>query len=115
MKPKKTQKGQFFKRIQGRICRLIQTRIEQNDDHTHKMRNIQFRGSFKSLQCGKKFLILLLLLLLKSSIVNLCQKDSLRVPNVFFGKVKPFSAWWPLKGNTYLNLKLKAAGLFKYM
>ena len=30
----------------GRKCRLAQTRIEQNKDHTQIMREIQFRSSF---------------------------------------------------------------------
>ena len=27
---------------------------------------------------------------------------------------QPISSWWSLKGHTYLNLQLSAAGLFKY-
>ena len=29
--------------------------------------------------------------------------------------ILPFNAWYPQKGHTYLNLKLKAAGLLKYV
>ena len=36
----------------GRIGRLIQTRIEQNDDNTHIMCKIQFCGSFSKRAAG---------------------------------------------------------------
>ena len=41
----KRRKPSFTKRI-GRKCRLIQTRTEQNNDHTRMMHKIQFRSSF---------------------------------------------------------------------
>ena len=34
----------------GSIYRLTQTRIKQNDDHTHIMRKTRFRSSFKILK-----------------------------------------------------------------
>ena len=38
-------KPSFTKRL-GRKCRLILTRIEENNDHTRIMHKIQFRSSF---------------------------------------------------------------------
>ena len=39
-------KDQFSKSI-GEKCRLVCTRIEQNDDHTQIIRTVKFRNSFK--------------------------------------------------------------------